>query len=102
MSAIPPSWLASGIQGAGAQQRTAEARDREAAAAAARAGGESPFVHELTDAIEANDRDNQVDSEGQGQGGQGRTPSQETERPPPARNDADPGATSGSQIDLQA
>lgn len=72
MSAIPPSWLASGIQGVGSQQKSAEARDRDASQAAAKAGAESPFSHELTDAIAAGDRDSQIDAEGQGQGGHGR------------------------------
>lgn len=72
MASIPPAWLASNIQGAGSQQRTAEARDREAADAAKKAGGESPFARELTDAIETGDRDEQVDADGQGGGGQGR------------------------------
>src|SRR5262245_16389851 len=72
MASIPPTWLASNIQGVGAQQRAAEARDRDAADAAKKAGGESPFARELTDAIETGDRDEQVDADGQGGGGQGR------------------------------
>lgn len=73
MSAIPPSWLSSGIQGIGSQQKSAESRDRDAAQSAAKTGSDSPFAHELTDAIEAGDRDSQIDAEGQGQGGQGRS-----------------------------
>jgi hypothetical protein len=72
MASIPPTWLASNIQGVAAQQRTAETRDRDAADAAKKAGGESPFARELTDAIETGDRDEQVDADGQGGGGQGR------------------------------
>lgn len=102
MSAIPPSWLASGIQGVGVQQKTAEARDRDSAQAASKAGGESPFAHELTDAIAAGDRDSQIDAEGQGQGGQGRSAADEETSPgEPDPKPANETGT-GGLVDFQA
>lgn len=103
MSAIPPSWLASGIQGVGSQQKSAEARDRDASQAAAKAGAESPFSHELTDAIAAGDRDSQIDAEGQGQGGQGRSPADdETPSGEPAESKQMKDNGTGGLVDFQA
>ncbi len=102
MSAIPPSWLASGIQGVGSQQKSAEARDRDASQAAAKAGAESPFSHELTDAIAAGDRDSQIDAEGQGQGGHGRATAEDpdAEHNNKSHEGNDPGK--GDLVDCQA
>lgn len=100
MASIPPTWLASNIQGSSAQQRAAEARDRDVADAARKAGGESPFARELTDAIETSD---QVDAEGQGGGGQGR----ESGAGDDAENEENPSGNSppvtpGSSLDIEA
>ncbi|MBI5863897.1 MAG: hypothetical protein HZB38_05215 [Planctomycetes bacterium] len=96
MASIPPAWLASGIQGIGQQQRTAEARDRENAAGPV--NRDSPFSHELTDAISSDDRDSQVDADGQGAGGQGR---QGSDAPDETDESQQPQA-GGSHIDLEA
>ena len=104
MASIPPTWLASNIQGVGAQQRAAEARDRDAAEAAKKAGGESPFARELTDAIETGDRDEQVDADGQGAGGQGRQTGDADDEE--ARKKAQEGNAQytqpGAELDLEA
>ena len=71
MSTIPPNWLASPIQSAGAQQRAAEARDKDAAAQGRAAGGPN-FAKELIDSVENSERDGQVDSDAEGAGGQGK------------------------------
>lgn len=77
MSSIPPAWLSSGIQALGAQKKAAEERDR-LAVDAARKAADSPFAREEHDAIEASDRDSQVDADGAGAGGQGRAFSSES------------------------
>jgi hypothetical protein len=106
MASIPPAWLASNIQGVGSQQRSAEARDREAADAAKKAGGESPFARELTDAIETGDRDEQVDADGQGGGGQGRETAESDENDESAKDVLDAGnkksTPPGAGLDLEA
>ena len=101
MASIPPTWLASSIQGASAQQRAAEARDRDAADAAKKAGGESPFAKELTDAIETGDRDEQVDADGQGAGGQGRQTDDEEAKKESESSDSE-ARQPGAGLDLEA
>src|SRR5262245_56394305 len=103
MASIPPAWLASNIQGVGAQQRAAEARDRDAADAANKAGGKSPFARELTDAIETSDRDEQVDADGQGGGGQGRADGHSDESEKDSQQPSNrPPPQPGSGLDLEA
>ena len=103
MASIPPTWLASNIQGVSAQQRAAEARDRDAADAAKKAGSESPFARELTDAIETGDRDEQVDADGQGGGGQGREAHDSDEEEKRVDEDRQSRATQpGAGLDLEA
>jgi hypothetical protein len=72
MSAIPPGWLGSIIQGHGAQQRASEAREKEATsdADAARKGA---FADKVAEAIETGDRDTQAFADGHGAGSQGRS-----------------------------
>ena len=100
MSTIPPNWLASPIQSAGAAQRAAEARDKDAAAQA-RSGSGPSFATELIDSVENSDRDGQVDSDAEGAGGQGKAHSE------PDREDADAGgsrsdAGDAAGLDIQA
>lgn len=100
MSAIPPGWLASGIQSTDAQSRAVNARDREAADPAAKTNS---FTRQLDGAIETGDRDSQVDAEAQGGGSKGRSFSSDSEDggAPPKRDDA-ADADAGSTLDLQA
>lgn len=67
MSTIPPNWLGSIIQTQGSQARAAEAKQKENAAAAERAG-EAGFAEKLQDVIENTDRDSQVYADAEGTG----------------------------------
>ena len=96
MSAIPPNWLASGIQSAGAQQRAAEAREKDAAQA--RAAG-AAFKHELVDVVENSERDGQVDSDAEGAGSQGKAFSQQPDEQAPQDM---PQSSGGPGLDIQA
>jgi len=83
MSAIPPPWLASILQAHGAQQRAAEAREREQAQ---RQRGPD-FADNLHEVIENNDRDSRAYADAEGTGSQGRPSEPEqspsTDEPPP-------------------
>jgi len=79
MSTIPPNWLGSIIQTHGAQDRAAEAKNKERAADAERAGKEG-FAERLQDIIENSDRDSQVYADAEGAGSQGRPFSEEEEK----------------------
>lgn len=71
MAPIPPGWLASIVQGAGAQARAGDSRRREE-----RAGSDAvydPAAHDLINAVEATDRDSQVSTDAEGAGSQGRS-----------------------------
>ena len=76
MSTIPPNWLGSIIQTHGAQDRATEAKNKERAGDAERAGKEG-FAERLQDIIENSDRDSQVYSDAEGTGSQGRPYSEE-------------------------
>ncbi|MBU0639909.1 MAG: hypothetical protein KKB50_13655 [Planctomycetes bacterium] len=99
MSAIPPNWLASVIQSQGAQDRAAEAKNRERAAEAERAGV-TGFAEKLQNVIENEDRDGEVYSDAEGAGSEGR-PHEETEETQPEQEGEDDTATSGG-LDLEA
>jgi len=103
MSAIPPGWLGSVIQGHGAQQRASETRARETSAEAdvARGGPER-----ATDAIEISDRDSEVYEDAEGQGGsrrQGDAEEDDASSRDDSSGDADLAAPVGpGAIDLEA
>mgnify|MGYP000281427271 CR=1 FL=1 len=97
MSLIPPNWLGSILQTAGAERRAAERRAQDAAAAAERL---PTFAESLQNVIEETDRDSQVYSDAEGTGSQGR-PSE----PPPDQATADeaaPEAPPTGGLDVQA
>lgn len=101
MSSIPPNWLASGIQAQSAQQKTAETRDKDRAAAAQHIT-ESRFATHMQDVIEGAERDGDVNPDAEGAGSQGRadaeTPPDESETPANSPSEAAP----GGGLDLQA
>jgi hypothetical protein len=95
MASIPPNFLGSILQTQGAKARAAADRDREQVTN----GERTTFAERLSDVIEQTDRDGQVysDAEGNG-GGQGR-PSESAPETPPA--DESPEQAPGG-LDLQA
>lgn len=100
MSAIPPNWLASGIQALGAQRSAAEERDRDAVQQA-RARGAADPARNLIDGVESSDRDMQSDPDAEGAGSQGKSYSDEdaeTEDEVRPDNPSD----GGSSLDIQA
>lgn len=101
MSSIPPNWLASGIQAQSAQQKTAETRDKDRAAAAQHVT-ESRFATHMQDVIEGAERDGDVNPDAEGSGSQGRAdagpPPDDTELPTDTPDDAKPGGS----LDLRA
>jgi hypothetical protein len=76
MAGIPPNWLGSIIQTAGAARRNAADKAKEGASQSEDAN----FTERLQDVIESSDRDSQVYSDAEGQGSQGR-PSDDAEEP---------------------
>ena len=94
MSTIPPNWMGSVIQSHGAQDRAAEAKNRERTADAERAGKDG-FSERLQDVIENTDRDTQVYSDAEGTGSQGRPFSEEEEQEKEQEQDS---ATEGRQL----
>ncbi len=102
MSTIPPNWLGSIIQTHGAQDRAAEAKNKERAADAERAGKEG-FADRLQDIIENTDRDSQVYADAEGAGSQGRPFSEEEEEQDQSQ-DSDPDGDEQElgSIDLEA
>lgn len=89
MSAIPPNWLASGIQAQGAQRRAVEDRDRDAAAQSRAAAGDA-FSRDLIDGVQNSDRDSQADTDAEGAGSQGKAFSERETEPAGAENTAEP------------
>ncbi len=76
MSTIPPNWMGSVLQSHGAQDRAAEAKNKERTADAERAG-KNGFSERLQDIIENTDRDTQIYADAEGTGSQGRPFSEE-------------------------
>lgn len=97
MSAIPPNWMASIIQTAGAQDRAGSAAKAEASSEAERSGPAS-FTARLQDAVEGVETDNQVHPDAHGAGGQGRAPSESPSDEQSAANEAE----SSGGLDLLA
>jgi len=97
MSAIPPNWLGSIIQSSGAQSRAAADRSK---ADSAQSPTNAAFKHDLVDAIQNNDSDSRADSEGAGQGGEGRAWSDENA--PPTDQPAKKDPKQGGGLDIEA
>jgi hypothetical protein len=101
VSAIPPNWMASGIQSLDAQKRSTDAAARSAASDAR--AGSPPFSAELKDVIETSDRDAQVDVDGGGTGGQGRSHSDSGDSgTAPDQKHEQPDTPPSSRLDLTA
>ena len=98
MSAIPPNWLASGIQAQGAQKRAVDERDKDAAQQARTTGG-AAFARELIDVVETSDRDSQADPDAEGAGSQGKAYSDPDESKKEPQEDTNPPA---GGLDIQA
>lgn len=101
-AAIPPNWMGSVNQTAGAAGRAAAERQREKANEVERVAG--TFADNLQNVIENSDRDSQVYSDAEGGGSQGRPASEPgdedpVEAGPQAESDGE--HPSGS-LDLQA
>lgn len=95
MSAIPPHSIASILQGHAAQNRAAEARQRERAAESAAHDASRP--HPLTDAIANDERDSDVYADSEGAGSQGRAGSRPDDQP--AQDGSGP---PGAGLDIEA
>lgn len=96
MAGIPPNWLGSVAQTAGAQSRAAVDKAREAANAAV--NGTGNFVEKLQSVIESSDRDSQVYSDAEGAGSQGRTAEEEDQ----AETEPDTPPDTGAGLDVEA
>ena len=98
-SAIPPAWIAAGVQSVDAQARAAEAKNKEETAQT-EATEDPNFKRSLTDAIANDDRDSSVYSDAEGAGGSGRAFSEEPsddESPEPGKTD-----DSAAGLDVEA
>jgi hypothetical protein len=71
VSAIPPTWLGSIVQGHAAQTRALEQQDRESAEQARRSGSDS-FTRGVQDVIHDVEGAEPSDPDASGAGGQGR------------------------------
>lgn len=102
VSAIPPNWLGSVIQGHGAQQRASENRSRETATEADVVRGHAS--ERVSDAIDISDRDSEVYEDAEGQGGPaGHGQGRSDEEPAPAAEPPDADAEeTPPKIDIQA
>ena len=101
MSTIPPNWMGSVLQSHGAQDRAAEAKNKERTADAERAG-KNGFSERLQDVIENTDRDTQIYADAEGTGSQGRPFSEEeTEEEEKQRDSADDDEGLGN-LDVEA
>lgn len=100
MTAIPPNWLGSAAQTQGAAQRRATEKAHEGAS---QVEGGGTFADRLQDVIEASDRDSQVYSDAEGQGGQGRPddggPEEEQKKTASASDDED---QPSGRLDIEA
>jgi hypothetical protein len=101
MSTIPPNWLGSIIQTHGAQDRAAEAKNKERAGDAERAGKEG-VAERLQDIIENSDRDSEVYADAEGAGSQGRPFSDEEEAEQEQDSAADEDEEGRGSLDVEA
>ena len=93
--------MGSVLQSHGAQDRAAEAKNKERTADAERAG-KNGFSERLQDVIENTDRDTQIYADAEGTGSQGRPFSEEeTEEEEKQRDSADDDAGLGN-LDVEA
>lgn len=93
--------MGSAIQAHGAQDRAAEAKNKERTADAERAG-KNGFSERLQDIIENTDRDTQIYADAEGTGSQGRPFSEEeTEEEEEQRDSADDSEGLGN-LDVEA
>lgn len=99
MSAIPPNWLASIIQGHAAQNRAAEARTRDESEAVQRAH-QALGSDGRTNVIDNDDRDSATYADAEGAGSQGRPCSDESTEPD--EQEERPRENGGAGLDVEA